>query len=135
MSVIIVARQGSQDSSNETTEPRQMLLSARQNQAPFVLFTIGFSWDMHDSGTDDPRGIVLTRGQEIPGSIKMLPEYKAVIELLLDLNEVAFVVVPPSYSSCMLHVGRTMLANEDAIMLRVAAVLKGFNIVIVNRGA
>ena len=111
--MIIVARQGSQDSSNGTTEPRQMFLSARQNQAPFVL----------------------TRGQEIPGSIKMLPEYKAVIELLLDLNEVAFVVVPPSYSSCMLHVGRTMLANEDAIMLRVAAVLKSFNIVIVNREA
>ena len=92
---------------------------------------------MHDSGTDDMRGVLIRPGAEIPESIKMLPECRAVITELLSLNEqnnmVAFVIVPPSYSSNTLHVGRTSLANEDVIMQRVAAVLRNFSIVVVNR--
>ena len=116
-----------------TSETRQIRVSAMQNQSPIAIFTIAFTWVMHDSGTDDPRGITLVRGQEIPTGVRVLPECKAIIDVLLGLEEVAFIILPPTHSSTMLDVGRLSLANEDAIMLRVAAALRRFNISVVNR--
>jgi hypothetical protein len=117
----------------DTSETRQIHVSAMRDQSPIAIFTIAFSWDMHDSGTDDPRGVVLVKDQGIPAGVRVLPECKAVIDVLLGLDEVAFVILPPSHSSTMLDVGRLSLANQDAIMLRVTATLRDFNISVVNR--
>ena len=116
----------------DASEKRLIRITPMQDQSPIAITTIAFTWDMHDSGTDDPRGLTLVRGREIPASVRMRPECKAVIETLLGLEEVAFVILPPRHSSNMLHVGRLSLADEKTIMLRVAAALSDFNIEVVN---
>lgn len=118
---------------SDTSEMRQIRVSTMPDQSPIAIFTIAFSWDMHDSGTDDPRGVVLVKGQETPAGVRMRPECKAVIDVLLGLDDVAFVILPPKHSSTMLDVGRISLANQDAIMLQVTATLRGCNINVVNR--
>lgn len=130
--MIVVTTQSAQAASTDAAEPRQMYVSAVRHQSPISIFTIVFSWDMH-GGTDDERGLVLVKGQEIPATTKVRQELKAVIDVLLDLDEVVFVVLPAQYGSNMLDVGRISLANEDAIMLRVAATLRNFNVSVVNR--
>jgi len=132
--VIVVTTQSLRDgATTDDSKPRKMHVTVMQDQSPIAISTIAFSWPMHDSRTDDPRGVVLVKGPDIPADIKMSPECKAVIEALFELDEVAFVVLPPSHSHNMLDVGRLSLADEDAIMRHVIAALEGFNIDVANR--
>lgn len=133
--MIVVTAQSLQAEATSTddSKPRKMHVTVMQDQSPIAISTIAFSWPMHDSRTDDPRGVVLVKDQDIPKGIKMSPECKAVIETLLGLDEVAFVILPPSHSCNMMDIGRLSLADEDAIMRHVVAALEGFNIDVANR--
>lgn len=133
MIVVTAQSLGAEAAATDDSKPRKMHVSVMQDQSPIAISTIAFSWPMHDSRTDDPRGIVLVKGQEIPAGIKMNQECRAVIETLLGLDDVAFVILPPSHSFNMLDVGRLSLADGGAIMRHVAATLESFNIDVDNR--
>jgi hypothetical protein len=134
--VIVVTVQDTQAASADTAEPRQLFLWSERAQSPIAIFTITFGdQKMHDAdiSSDNAYGIVLAKGSGIPQAANASRECKAVIAALLNLDEVAFVILPAQHGSNMLDVGYIESANEDAIMLHVGLVLRSLGVNVVNR--